>query len=234
MVIKNVKNLRYLEQRRKIVRAWKLSNSNVPPPSLEQWQQAMSIVEEAHADQTDTAEQSIALKAIESTIIHLGISNFALVNLAAVVDGGSESASVFDLGSDALQLSRLVGQQLGLNAHYRERLHGLIYYYAKKPEQVVNIDLIVANYVPQQRLKIALEELIQELEVVAGSPCLKYETAVAMLDGAGAVMMGSALCQQEATRTQIENAKKSFFKNNTSGFGKSISQWCSRLIGVFS
>jgi hypothetical protein len=228
-----VKSTNHLCQYKKITKSWSQFDASIPLPSLTQWQQSMRIVNGEYADETCWFEQEIALKAIESTMSHLGMCNLSLVNLTVTVSLNAHVDSTLALGTDAFQLSRLVGSQLGLNDHYRERMQWLIYYFSKKPEQIVDMDGIVANYIPQQRLTLALDDLISELKLIVGTAGLSSEMAIAMLNGAGALMIGSAICTPAATHLLIGSAKDHYLKRNTFRFCGVILKWTSRVRETF-
>jgi hypothetical protein len=231
---KSVKNIRYQEQYRKIRSSWNQLDSMVPMPSFSQWHQAMSIIDNQQTYEPEVMDQGMALRAIESAIIHLGICNLALVHLPAAnhIEGGAPANLQAEQDAPARHLSLLVGQQLGLNNHYSERLQGLVSYYLKQPGQVLDMDAIIADYVPQQRLKIALDEIIREVDDAVGTVSLNYDRAMGMLEGAGAVMVGSTLCDRDGTRAVVNAAKKNLRQKIKTGFGDTISKWAARIGGT--
>jgi hypothetical protein len=228
---KSVKNVRYEEQYRKISSGWNQLDSMVPMPSFSQWHQAMSLIEDQQTRVPEEIDQGLALRAIESAIIHLGICNLALVHLPATnhIEGGAPANLQAEQDAPARHLSLLVGQQLGLNSHYRERLQGLAAYYLKQPGQVLDVDAIIADYVPQQRLKIALDEIIREVDDAVGTVSLNYDRAMGMLEGAGAVMVASTLCDRDGTRAVVNDAKKNLRQKVKTGLGNTISKWAARI-----
>jgi hypothetical protein len=230
----SVKNVRYQEQYRHISNSWNQFDSMVPMPSFRQWYQAMAIIDHQQICEPEEVDQGIALRAIESAIIHLGISNLALVSLPAAkhLDGATPASLQTDPDAAARHLSLLVGQQLGLNSRYRERLQGLVSYYLKQPIQVLDMDAIIADYVPQQRLKIALDEIIREVDDAVGTVSLNYDRAMGMLEGAGAVMVASTLCDRDGTRALVNAAKKNLRQKVKTGFGDTISKWAARIGSV--
>lgn len=210
-------NAHYIEQYRQILLAWGAMGESVNVPSFLQWKQAMCIVEANY--ETASLNEAAALQSIESLIVHLSVSNLAIVRRTP---SGNEEI-------ESLQLANHLRKSLRLNIKHNKYLIGLFSYYIKNSEEIFSSDAAGGKYISRQRLTLSLNKLLNEVETKIERGLITKDKSINLIEGATTLMVRAGLSSRAKARAIITMTKEMEPVKVRTGLGDTIAKWAAKI-----